>query len=83
MRVRTPSGNSRLSSVIFYFLTSETYLYVTIGVEVEEEDYLSNVFLRYEDLDEFREKSTLQETKEKILGVLRIVIKEAFKNKTL
>lgn len=77
--VAIPHKNSFALSVIFCILTSDTYLYVTLGLRYNEENHISNIFLRYDDLSDFRDKISLLETKEKILYILKIIIDEAYK----
>lgn len=69
-----------LTAVVFCFLTAETYLYVSCGLNMNGDDYLTNIFLRYDDLNDFIDNIHSSETKDKILAILSIVLAEALKN---
>lgn len=68
-----------ITAVVFCFHTAETYLYVSCGLNLNDEDHLTNIFLRYDDLNDFFDNIHSSETKDRILAILSIVLAEALK----
>lgn len=68
-----------ITAVVFCFFTAETFLYVGFGLNFNGEDYLTNIFLRYDDINDFIDNLFSTENKDRILAILSIVLSEAQK----
>lgn len=80
-RIRLDGNAPPISAVVFCLLTADTYLYVGLGLCIDNDDYVSNIFLRYDNMEELVDKITTEETKSKVMAILSIVLIECIKYK--
>lgn len=69
-----------ISAVVFCLVTADSYLYVGLGLCIDEDDYISNIFLRYDNMEELEEKIARDETKDKLMAIISIILSECIKN---
>ena len=69
-----------ISAVVFCLVTIDSYLYVGLGLCIDEDDYISNIFLRYDNMEELEEKIAREETKDKLMAILSIILSECIQN---